>query len=227
MSLATTIVGVCPWIGIEVPAAIFASQERDAVELLETANNAIAMIANEYDWQRLKVKHTITGDGLTASFNLPSNYLRMLKKGQIWSSDFPTCPLSHVTDTDQWLGDELRGDVSAISRWTIFGNQIHFNPAPQAGSTVNFFYIRNELLSSGLSVYSNDGDTFVLDEMILKWAIVWTWKEAKGQDSAPALGHYNHFMSTAIGNDKGSKVLVTGRTRYGTDADIAYPFPLG
>jgi hypothetical protein len=237
MSVLSVIKQVCPFIGLERPLELNTSTEQEHIELLETANEMAEKIVDEHDWSFLKELATLTGDGIEGSFLLPVNYRRMLKKSSLYSSSFPGKAMIHVIDSDEWLAMEQLGTTLAFPRWTIIGSKIHVRPIPAAGETITFFYIKNDFITfsdspTGSNVFLDDSYTFLVSnlwvsERLLKLGIIWLWKDKKGQDASSPLQDFNEAMAVAMGNDRGSKVLVSGRQRTGFDAEYAYPFTLG
>ena len=53
------------------PDTLFGSTRRDMVELQSIANAAAEYIARDHDWEFLKTKATITGNGVAEDFPLP------------------------------------------------------------------------------------------------------------------------------------------------------------
>jgi hypothetical protein len=80
-----------------------------------------------------------------------------------------------------------------------------------AGSeTVKFFYISNQLVSGGKTEFTDDADVFVLNERLLKLAIIYLWKQMKGQDFAAELSDFEQAMDLEMDKDGGSAPVVSG-----------------
>ncbi len=228
MTVLSAIQRACTPIGLGVPAAVFSSTEREHLELQDVANTVALDIADFYDWQKLKTLATITGDGTTTAFNLPSGYSRMLKKAELRASTFPGSPLEHITDTDEWLRIVVSGLTAGIGQWTIYNNQIHILPALANAATAKFFHITDLIVhpASGANKtrFDMDTDTFLLDEVCLEKGIIYLWKRNKGLPYSEELQDFNDSLSERAGNDKGSKILVVGRQRFGNGA-LEYAWP--
>lgn len=229
MSVLTAVQQAAPWIGITVPTVLFTGTDRTAVELQAMTNECAKAIAEDFDWQRLRTLATITGDGSETDWDLPSDYSRMLKKAALWPSSFPTTPLQHIADTDNWLMLDVQDFQTVVQRWTIYGNQIHIKPAIADADTVEYFYISNKLvLASGDTAPSKtdftlDTDSLFVDERLLKLAIIWRWKAAKGRPYAEDLTNYQNAVDIAAGADRGSRFVSVGRNRSG-DVNLAFPW---
>lgn len=228
MTVLSAIQRACTPIGLGVPTAVFSSTEREHLELQDVANTVAGDMADFYDWQILKAIATITGDGTTTAFSLPSDYGRMLKKAELRASTFPGSPLEHITDTDEWLRIVVSGMTAGIGQWTIYGNQIQILPALANAATAKYFYIKNTIVDpasgSDKARFDMDTDTFLLDEGCLELGIIYKWKRNKGLPYAEELQDYNDKLAERAGNDKGSKILVVGRQRFGNSAaEYAWP----
>jgi len=220
---------VCKYVGIDVPSQVYGSTEREHVELASYANEVASQIAfDTHDWQRLRSTLTATGDGVTEAFDLPSDYRRMLKKARVWASWAPFAPLTHYADADEWLGLQVQQFTPVIGGWTIMADQMHVIPVIPSGQTVKFVYINNMYaLGDDTTKFTQDTDTFVLNDRILKLGIIWYWKQQKGQPYAEDLETYQTALSQLVGGDKGSNILEVGRRRIPLDVSMAYPGPVG
>lgn len=228
MTVLTAIQRASTSIGLGVPAVVFSSTEREHLELQDVANTVAGDIADFYDWQALKAIATITGDGSDTAFALPSDYGRMLKKAELRASTFPGSPLEHITDSDEWLRIVVSGLTAGIGQWTIYDDEIHILPALANAAAAKYFYIKNTIVhpASGADKtrFTIDTDTFLLDEDALELGIIYRWKRNKGLPYAEELQDYNDKLAERAGNDKGSKILVVGRQRFGNGA-LEYAWP--
>jgi hypothetical protein len=225
-----TILSVCQnaakYIGIDVPSGVFASTQRELVELAEIAQEMAGRIVDGHDWQLLSRVATITGDGSTETFDLPSDYSRMLKEAHVWSSSLETA-LSHIQSLDEWLELDVQSFDFVINAWTIYGGQMHIKPALASAVTAKYFYQSNLIVQpssgSNKAAFTADDDTFRLSERLLTLGIVWRWKESKGQPYQEPMQDYEELKSRLVLSDKGSKKIAIGRPRIPSDVSIAYP----
>ena len=225
MTVLSAVQDAALYLGLERPEQVYSATDRDALELGQIAREAAAMIADEHDWQTLKRLETITGDGATTAFDLPSDYLRQPKDTQLWSSRLET-PLTHVLSHDEWLQLEVQAAEVILNVWTILGGQVQFRPAPETSETVKYYYQSRLLANDGaanIETFTADTDTFRLDERLLKSAIIWMWKSQKGLAYAEDLQRFEDVLSRRIAEDKGAKMLAMGRQRAIRDARVAYP----
>jgi len=224
-------------IGVERPDTLFGDSSRTALELQAMLNDCAALIAVDtgHDWTALKTLGTLDGDGVSLSFSFPAGYERMLKKASMWPSATPFSPLTHVVDTDRWLGMQVQDFSPVVGAWTIIGEEILVRiggaTSPLGvGQSVQFYYLTNQYAKDAggtpKATFTADDDTFRLNERMLERALEYRWKQEKGQDYAEAMADFQDALAAQIGKDKGSRLLVVGRRTSRAD-DIAFPFSVG
>ncbi|MCA0000958.1 MULTISPECIES: hypothetical protein [unclassified Mesorhizobium] len=211
MTILTVIQQAAMPVGLDKPLAVFTNTDREWQEMQVVANEAATVIAEAFDWQKLRKIATVTGDAVAEGFDLPTDYGRMLATSSLWSSRF-TWDMQHVVSSDDWLGMEVWPATPIYGRWTIFSNQIHILPVMAVSETAKFFYIQNQIVSGGQTEFLTDTDTFVLSERLLKLAIIYLWKQSKGQDFAAELSDYEIALAQEMDKDGGSKPVVSGNS---------------
>jgi len=226
MTMLSVFQDVCKVIGLTVPTSVYGSTDRRHLELGALANQLARRIAIAHDWQVLKGIATVTGDGATEDFALPSDYERMLVKSQVWSSSLET-PLTPITDADRWLGLDVQSFDFVINAWIIYGGQIHIKPALANAVTGKFFYQSNLIVTDADTTtktqFDADTDVFRLDEQLLTLALIWQWREMKGLPYAEDLANYEILQAQLITRDKGSRTIRVGKVRLPLDVKTAYP----
>lgn len=231
MTVLAAVQKAAPWIGIQVPTALFTATDRTSVEMQALVNECAYAIAEDYDWQQLKRLNTITGDGSDTSFSLPSDYARMVKDANLWPSEEPNTPMVHILSVDDWLRDQVQAFNSVVKRYTIYGGEIHIKPAIASAATVKHFYISNKIVTANggttptKTAFDTDTDTLFTgdSDRLLALAIVWRWKAAKGRPYGEDMENYNRARDTLATASKGARVLRIGRARRPTDTVLAWP----
>lgn len=232
MTLLSTVQSAAPWIGIAVPDQVFSATTREMVEMQQVAKEAARRICEAHDWTKLRTIATITGDGSTTAFDLPSDFARMMKTTELRSSVNTAVPLTHITDADEWLQLEVTGITFPYGAWIDYGGQVNIKPARAASETVKYFYISDACVApadgSNKTTFTADDDTFRLSEDLLKLAIVWMWKAQKLMDYQEDFVTYETALARAIGYDKGPSMFAVGtRVKDPYASGVAYPFALG
>jgi hypothetical protein len=134
-----------------------------------------------------------------------------------------------IPDADEWLQRRLRNYNSPWGEWTIIGGQMLIWPVLAAGVTASFVYIDKNCvtLASGGSgdSFLADGDSYALDERLLKLGMIWQWKALKGTSYTEDMGTYADALTTAMGKDSPSPILVD-RLPSSRTASLSYPWPV-
>ncbi len=231
MTLLTVVRDVCSVVGVLLPQSVFSSinSNRTMQEMVSLANEMVQRIAYDTrDWTRLKKTHTINGDGVTTAFNLPANFKRMLLTANVWRSTNTLSPLGFVPDTDQWLNRRVREETHTVGDWTMMGGQIHIFPALAAGETAYFAYIDKNCIALAGGGYGDafaaDGDSFLIDERVLKLGMIWQWKAQKGAAYAEDMSTYGDALTSVMGRDSPAPIIIDAKPA-SWNARVAYPWP--
>ena len=226
MTLLTVCQSAAHVIGIEVPDVVATSTDRTYVELLAVANDMAETISKAHEWQLLNTVETVTGDASTEDFSLPTDYDRMIKDTDVWSSSLET-PLTPVPDRNTWLGLDIRSYDFVVNAWIVYGGQFHIKPAMGTGVTAKYWYQSNLIIApsagSNKALFTSDDDTFRLNERLLRLGIIWKWKANKGQPYAEPMADYEEAKEKLISDDKGSRTIRIGRARLARGMKTAYP----
>lgn len=209
------------------PTTIFSSSDTFAMELAELATETAIAIAKAHDWQKLTKLATLQGDGAATAFDLPDDYDRMVKGGNVHSHLYTTGMFRGVKDLDEWvfLGDQIA--TGAPGYWIILGGQMQFLPALPSNETARFYYISNQIVSGGKTGFTADSETFLLPERVLTLGLIWRWRSQKRMEYAEDMQNYELALSDEIARDKGARILVVGQQRMPANVGTAYPGVLG
>ncbi|RVC75660.1 hypothetical protein EN745_26940 [Mesorhizobium sp. M4A.F.Ca.ET.022.05.2.1] len=214
MSILDVVKGAATVLGMEVPTLLYGATGREMVEMQELANVMASEIADAHDWQKLLILKTLTGDGVSDAFEMPTDFRRMQKTSSLWSSRWQWAT-EHLTSPDQWLELQVTPIATVNGYWIIFGDQFHQWPVMANTETVKFFYVSNDLVmasdTSKKTMFTEDADSFRLSEELLKKAIICRWKQNKGQAYEQDLDDYQDLLLRRIDNDGGSKPVVSGQ----------------
>lgn len=214
MSILDVVKGAATVLGMDVPNQVYGATTREMVEMQRLANVMASEIIDAYDWQKLLILKTLTGNGVASAFDLPSDYDRMQKTSSLWSSRW-LWETGHLTDPDQWIELQVRPIATMNGYWIIFGDQFHQWPVMATGETVKFFYVSNQIVTASNSSlktsFTEDADTFRLSERLLELAIIYRWKQNKGQAYEQALDDFEILKLRLIDKDSGSKPVVSGQ----------------
>lgn len=223
MTVLSACQDACPKLNQAAPTSLFSTTAAFAVELRSVANDTAEAVAKAYDWQKQKKLQTMTGDGVTTAFTLPSDYDRMVLKSNVLTSQFASA-LTPAKDMDHWLDLQLRPYIAAPGVWIILGGQMQILPALGSGVLAKFYYVGNKYVTGGTkTAFDTDTDTFDLPERLIRLGVIWRWRASKRMDYSEDLKNFEIALAEEISRDKGSRVITVGRQRIGVDAVLAHP----
>jgi hypothetical protein len=223
-----TVLTACQEAAIELnqaqPSSLFSSADPFAVELRRQANKSAKAIGRAYEWQSLNALQTMTGDGSTTSFALPSDYDRMPVNGQVLTSQL-SIGLRKVRDVNAWLNLQIYPQLGVPGYWIILGGAMQILPALASGVTAKFYYIKNTVVTGAApqTAFLLDTDTFNLPESLLTLDIIWRWRAQKRQEYAEDMRNFEIALAEETAKDKGSRTITVGQQRMPVDADLPHP----
>lgn len=210
------------------PQTLFSTTDQFAMELADLANEAATDIAKAHDWQALTKRFDAVGDGTTVTFPLPSDYDRMLKKGDVHSTKWLWARFLPARDLDQWLDLMSWLTVGNPGYWIILNDEFNVWPRMAADEKATFYYISKYLTTNAKPQFDADADEFALDERLLTLSVIWRWRAQKRLEYAEDMRNFEIALSKAIADDKGSQIIYgRGFRRLGYDTRVAYPGALG
>jgi len=232
MTLLSVVKDVCLAVGVAVPQSVFTNLtgNRTMQEMLSLANEMAQRIAYDFrDWSKLKRTQVFTGTGVATGFDLPANYKRMLLTANVYRSTDPMHPMAFIPDTDEWINRRALGWYDAWGEWTMLGGQMLIAPTLGAGTTAYFAYLHKNcvtLAAGGVGdSFQADGDSFALDERLLKLGMIWQWKANKGAAYAEDMGTYGDALNSIAGRDTPAPIII-GRRPVSQGIDASYPYPM-
>lgn len=221
MNILQIVQSACLSLDLERPQSLFSSTDRTWQEMGDCVNTALRQIVDEYDWQKLIRTAVITGNGVATAFPLPDDFSRMVKDASLIGQNWIFYPAMMMDDFNQWL-EMLNYPVSSWQqKWMIFGGNVNVIPVLPNAQTLTYGYISENAVNSNGSAkaeFTMDTDTFALDDELLRLAIIWNWKQAKGYDFQAELAKYQERYEKQRFRDVGSpQTLITGgwRRNYG------------
>lgn len=215
------------------PQTVFSSTSQMEIEIADLATDVAVDIMKSHDWRALTKLHTLTGDGTETEFNLPSDYDRIVLAQGVADTGNWLWGYSSVQSLDEWMTITNSG-FGAITPgwWIILEGKMRFSPAPSSGSPAQFAYISNAIgrAAAGgapISAFSDDGDSFVLEDRLLTLGLIWRWKAQKGLEYAEDMASYEKALSENAARDKGSQAIRKGYPNRLPSAHLAWPWALG
>jgi hypothetical protein len=188
MSLLSVVRALALNVGLPVPDVVATSPAREWAEALQMANEAGEELARRVDWGVLIKATTLTGDGVTSSFNMPPDFDRMAQGITMRAGGNIVRPLTQA----EWAS--LSPAVGVPRYFKLDGRVVRLWPTPSDAATVDVTYISREWLAESAG-YQNDEDFALLDEDLLSKALIVRWRRQKGMTYADEEAEYEAALA--------------------------------
>lgn len=215
------------------PQTVFSSTQQMEMELADLATDVAVDIMGSHDWRALTKFETLTGDGSQTEFDLPDDYDRIVLAQGVTDTNNWLWGYTPAASLQDWMVITSSGFTAVTPGWwIILDGKMQFSPAPSSGSPAKFSYISRNIGraangSTPISVFSDDGDSFVLDERLLTLGVIWRWKAQKGMEYAEDMANYEKAFSENAARDKGSQAIRKGFPNRMPGTHLAWPWALG
>jgi hypothetical protein len=213
------------------PNTFFSSTGTFELQICDLASEVAKDIMKSHDWRVLTKTQTMAGDGVTTTFDLPSDYDRMPLKAAVTRENWYDWSYTQVNGLDQWRDLLNGGPTISPGFWVILNGQMHFKPAISAGESAQFYYIsKNIVRDADLSTkpaFTKDDDSLIVDERLLTLGLIWKWRELQGIPRPGDQENFDKALSEETSRDKGSRMFAEGIPRMPASVRNAYPGTLG
>ena len=205
--------------------AISGNTDPDVKQLLAIANRAQREIRDYYFWPQLRKTIDISLNTDQFEYGLPDDF-RSLVPDSVWELD-GNKPAQFPVPDSQWYMYRFSGfSTGGCIRIKRVGSNIQVQ-GQNDGDDVSLEYIShyaikdsNDLLKES---FTDDNDTWLLDDRLLELGIQAHWAETKMLPQAGRwYANYMNKMSEAIGRSEGSQIIGGCRSHSGRGAPY-YP----
>ena len=208
MTLTTLATALATNVGMSIPVGITGQTDRNALEIVQTTQEAADEITRRVDWRALQRQYGINGEpaGLVEA-PLPAYFQRVVPGSGVveGASRASLRPMSAA----EW---QVITPAPGVPRYyslavtTSLVSSIRFHPYMVSGQTCLLHYYSSAWCSNGTNKWSADDNTALISEdLILKGSIV-RWRRRKGMDYADFEAEYEAAMSDAAAFDDGGAV---------------------
>jgi len=212
MSLLTCVQDAMVLCGFESPSAVYSSSDPTVSQFKTLSQVEGDILSRRYDWRALKVLGTMTGDGSSTEFSLPTDFDRFVAGFPLYLDESPQLPLEMVTD-DRMLALKVAQTNPTRPVWRLFGDAIEFYPAPETTDVIKIeyrskYWIVDETLTTRQTRWTADTDVAVIPERLITLGVVWRYKQAKGFDYGEDFRTYQYEVTKAGSVDGGRQTIV-------------------
>lgn len=213
------------------PSTFFSSTAQFELEITDLANEVAADIVKRKDWRKLTKLKEMVGDGVTAGFDLPSDYDHLPTGMQVAVKEWTAWRYIAAGDLNEWL-DYINGEpMLSPGAWIILDEQMQFQPPVESGKTAQYYYVSKNIVRAengdAKSTFTADSDAMIYDERLLTLGLIWRWRAQKRLEYSEDLANFENLIQEVAGEDKGASILVAKSSRWPFRSSMAYPWALG
>lgn len=217
MSILSVVQKHCRRTGIPIPSALFGTQDKQALQILELAQEVVEDLCDRWTWSALTKETTFTtvlgpDQGAVTDY-ATEGYMQILQETMY--NRTLRLPLFGPISEQEWQIMQALVTTGPFYKYKITDGKIWFNPAGVAGQLCAFSYKSSwACFNQAQTVYGPeflaDTDGFVLGDTLLLAGLRWKWKAEKGLDYAEELQRYEVMANNMSGADGTKKVLNMG-----------------
>lgn len=219
---------VCKRVGIASPAAAITSTDQAVLQLVALCEEEGQDQATRYPWEVLQKEaiFTTVAAQVQGALSTIAPGFDYIVNDTIWNRTLRR-PVYGPKSQQDWQQAKAMQVNGPFNSFRIIGDAINFYPAPPAGQTCAFEYITTNWISTKAgatsSVWTDDGDTPLLDDQLTVMGLIWRWKEAKGLDFGADFQKYDKRIKDAMGRDAGKPTLNMAGAKYDIQPGIFVP----
>jgi len=212
LSILSTLATAMPLCGLAVPAQAVSSTDPNVQKFVALAQDIGDELRERFFWRNLNIAGTITGDGTTTLFSLPSDWSSLSPGQQFFSSLYPTLPIYGPVTNENLAAMKASPSFPTRPVWRIIGGTVELWPALGAGEVVTFNYYSSNWVTNAAGTQRQpgfllDSDFSLIDEIVLRRGLIWRWKAQKGLDYAEDFRSYQMSLDRAAGRDDSERFI--------------------
>lgn len=201
-------------VGLGKPVSLYGDPDRTADEVRALAREAAERIIQDRDWLALSRTMQLVGSGNATVFPLPADFDRFRMGAELYSSATGR-PISRLSSPQQAVYAGAAPMAPGYLRWRVQGRSVVVEPAPTetlSGVYQSRFYA---LAADGAEkpTFTQDDDSFVLPERLLRLCMVWMWKAQKGLPYGQDFDNFETAAGEAFGREGDRTALAIGPVR--------------
>jgi hypothetical protein len=230
LSLITIVSGAAIRCGIVTPATVIGNADTNTQKLLAFTQDTGRELMERGDWRNLDMAGTITGDGTTTLWPLPSDFKRLCPGqgspvGPFVSSLRPYTPLFGPVNDENLNQMKAFPAATILPVWRLIGSAIEIWPALALAEVVSYRYYSNAWIQSVLGVnqtaWGLDTDYSMIPETLIMKGAIWRWKSSQGFDYAEDMRQFELSFERNNGQEGTERIISTSHSPVG-DADNAW-----
>lgn len=237
MTLLSVTQSVCKQLSLAQPNASFSATDDMVEQIVILAQEAGDDLMRDHDWSILTVVKDFTGSGVQAQTEPPTVSIafdRFAQNSYLWDTT-RKWQLSGPKTPTEWQRITINDAGTLQGWWTMLGGVINILPVPAITDTFRYTYITKNWIRvasgsqiSDVAEWSNDTNTSLLPERLIKLSTIWRWKQAKGLSYEEDMATFEREKIRHIARDRGPRQISTTTWIRDDDAlDNWYPRTIG
>jgi len=202
------------------PAGVYDSQDGNAVMMGSLANQVGPLLTDIYSWQQFNATFTVTGNGITTDFPLPSGLSRFI--GNTGWSVTNRRPVQIVSDSEAAAVAAWIGNTPFLSpACRVVDDVMRFVSAPANLESITFQYVSRNWVLDADTVTEKEELTANLDKprhdsLLFTFALKLKWAQVRGLASAQFQQDFNdRFSQITTRNQMANTLVIGGGVRAG------------
>lgn len=222
-TLSAIVQGVASDVGYPVPSDPAGSSDPAVVQMVTATNRAGLELLGLYDWQELTKSYTVPivaefEGQKEISYPLPEDFYDWIDQTQ-WNATTQLPGVGPISPQD-WKTMMVRNLSAVLSfYWQVRDSKIWIMSPPSSPQDLTFFYQSYGWVTDAdnSDLYKNratkNGDTILLDPVLVSLLTKVKWLEIKGFDSSAAMRDFQINFESRKASEKGATILnMAGRS---------------
>lgn len=216
MTCLTLVQTACKRLALNVPTAVFTSQDPQIMQLLALANEEGQTLAETTNWQALVKTATFTtvATEIQGLMSVIAPGCKFIVNDTIWNQSL-RFPVFGPLSAQMWAQQKAMFYQGPWNQFRVFDDQIHFVPSPPAGQTCTFEYTTANWTASNAEEFQSDTDTSLLDEKVMVMGLIWRFKQYKGIDFSADLTKYQRRVADLVARETPKPILSMNTSEFG------------
>lgn len=214
MTILSVVQDVALAVGIERPMALYGDTQRTSEELRAVARAAAERIIEDRDWLALSRSLEIIGSGAETRFALPADFDRFRMGAELYDASTGRA-ISRLSSPQQAAYAGVSPVAPSFARWRVQGRYVVVDPAPSVALTGVYQSRYYAIDADGVAkeTFTQDEDSFLLPEKLLRLCMIWMWKAQKGLPYGQDFDNFEAAVGEQYGREGDRTALSIGPVR--------------
>lgn len=196
--------------------SVLIGDDGDGAKILRFMRRTCRLLAKR-DWEFLKKEQTFTTVAAESQTSaIPTDFKRFVN-GTFWNRTTRR-PVVGPLSSSEWAYYKANVNAGVRDQFRQAGGEIQIYPAPPAGQTIAYEYIKNTICTASDGVteksdFETDADIPIFDDELVILGVVWRYKKSAGGDYAEEFREFVLRLEDEFKNDGGSDIINMGGSR--------------